>query len=273
MRETRPAGLLVRSILTLLMAGTTVIAGALPAPAQTPAEIADALHTSDLFRQEGAEDVDEQRVLEAVDEAETLGIDLEVVVLVEGQAENIAADVLDRLGAGTVVVFTAGSYGVASDDIGQDRLDEALDEAADELSGSDAARGVEALVAALAPSAGLPWGWIILGLVVVLVGVAIGGRWWDTKARAARQARRRERRRAKLAAEAGELANLVVDLSDKVELAGDAELSRRYRDAAASFRDAEATVEAAATMHDLDEAAGLLATLRAELSEIARSAR
>jgi hypothetical protein len=259
----------------LLVAMTVVLGSALPAlaqSAQSPAEIADALRTTDLYHEQDAEEVDEERVLEAVDEAERLGIDLEVVVLVEGGAENLAGDILDRLGAGTVVVFTAESYGVASEDVGQSRLDDALAEAADELSGPDAALGVEALVAALEPSAGRPWGWIIAGLVVVLVAVAVGGRWWDTKARAERQAARRERRRAELAAQAGELASQVVDLSDKVELADDPELSRRYRDAAASFREAEASVEAATGMHELDGVADRLAGLRAELSEIADAA-
>lgn len=94
----------------------------------------------------------------------------------------------------------------------------------------------------------------------------IGGRWWDSKVRDQRRARRIVRRKVVLAEKASALANDVLDLSDRVDLANDPTLSGRYRDAAADFREAESGIEQAQTMHDLDTVEAriddLVATMR-----------
>ncbi|MEE8491487.1 MAG: DUF6676 family protein, partial [Acidimicrobiia bacterium] len=116
----------------------------LSGPAWAQQEIADALRTDPVYVAPGAEDVDRASLQRSIDEAAASGIDLRVVILAEGNAEQTAESLKDELGA-TVLVFTPDAYFVSSD-VGQGRLGDALKSAADELGSLDTAAGVDALV-------------------------------------------------------------------------------------------------------------------------------
>ena len=148
---------------------------------------------------------------------------------------------------------------------GAGRLARALGAAGEALGGS-VEDGVEAFVDSLKPTDPFPWGTAVGVAIAALLLLAIGGRWWDSKARDQRRARRIVRRKVTLAAKASALANDVLDLFDRVDLANDPTLSGRYRDAAADFREAESGIEQAQTMHDLD-------TVEAQIDDLAATMR
>ncbi len=246
----------------------------LSSPAWAQQEIADALRTDPVYLASGAEDVDRASLLRSIDEAAVLGIDLKVVVLAGGNAEQTAELLKDELGA-TVLVFTPDAYFVSSDEVGQRRLEDALKSAADELGSLDTAAGVDALVRDLVAgtSGGISVGWVVFIGGVVLLVVGIGGRMWEVRTRASRQARRRERRRTELSLRAQATGGQVVELSDAVQLAESKEVSGRYARATAIFNDLDRELAGAASMKDLDGVAERLGEADSLLAEVRRAVR
>ncbi len=116
-------------------------------------------------------------------------------------------------------------------------------------------------------------------LTVVLVGgaillvVAVVGRIWERRTRSSRQARRRERRRTALSAKAQATGGEVVDLSDAVELAESKEVSNKYAQATAIFKDVDGELTGASTMNELDSVAERLEEADALLAEVREAVR
>ncbi len=241
-----------RYLAVALLAALVALAATVPAAAQAE-DAADALRNSPVYAAPGAEEVDLGALRATVEEARDAGIDLRVAVLASGNAEAIAVEIGSELRGATIVVFTRDSFGVASDEVAQGRLSDAMAAAADELSGPDAAAGLAALVDALEPGGGVPVGLIALGAILMLLAVGIGGRLWDVRTRERRQAKRRHRRQAELSARVGELGGRIVDLSDRVELAESDAARARYAEAVELFDSADRRIAAATTMHDLDD--------------------
>jgi hypothetical protein len=245
----------------------------LSGPAWAQQEIADALRTDPVYVASGAEDVDRASLQRSIEEAAASGIDLRVVILAEGNAEQTAESLKDELGA-TVLVFTPDAYFVSSD-VGRGRLGDALKSAADELGSLDTAAGVDALVRDLVAesSGGISVGWVVFIGGVVLLVVGVGGRMWEVRTRASRQAKRRERRRAELSLRAQATGGQVVELSDAVQLAESKEVSGRYVRATAIFNDLDRELAGAASMKDLDGVAERLGEADSLLAEVRRAVR
>ena len=242
-----------------------------PAFAQDTGSAIAALSEDSLYVEAGGDAVDESAIASAIGTADGLGVDLKVAVLASGNAEQLASTIAAGLDAATVLVFTPTSYGAFSDTLSQSRLDAALSDAADELSGPDVAEGTRAFAEALDPdrdSGGVSAGLVVVGIIGLLVIVGVGGRMWEVKTRDARQARRRDRRRAELTDRTRKLADRVLELSDPVELADDAALSKKYAEATARFDEAELAIAEAQTMHELDEVEERLAQANTLLDEI-----
>ncbi len=239
-----------------MLVGLLLLAAVTPALGQATGPAIAGLSEDPVYVEAGAEAVDESRLRSAIDTAAGYGIDLRIAVLAAGDdAEALASTIATELDPATVLVFTPTSYGVFSDDLSSGRLAEALADAEDALSGPDVADGATAFAEALDPdqdSGGVSAGLVVVGIVGLLVVVGVGGRLWDVKTRDARQARRRDRRRSQLMDRTRHIADHVLELSDPVELAEDAELSRKYAEAATRFDEAELEIASATTMHELD---------------------
>ncbi len=152
------------------------------------ADVVTGLRADPLYVEPGAEEVDRREVEAAIAAAADLDLDVRVAVLAAGDGEALANGLLADLPGTTVVVFTPVSYGVASGEVSQGRLTDALADAADELSGPDAAAGLAALVDALDTGSGVSRGLLVAAAVALLLVVAVAGRAWDSRARAPRPA-------------------------------------------------------------------------------------
>lgn len=252
--------------------GTLLAVVALAGPTWAQQEITDALATDPVYVESGA-DVDRSAVEQSVAEAASAGLDLKVVVLASGDAEQTANSVREALG-GTVLVFTPDAYFAASNEVSQGRLVDATTTAADELGSLDTAAGVAAFVDALeGGSGGVSFLAVALVGAAILLVVAVVGRIWERKTRASRQARRRERRRTALSAKAQATGGVVVDLSDAVELAESKDVSSKYAQATAIFKDLDGELAGAATMNELDSVAERLEEADALLAEVREAVR
>ena len=260
--------------IALMAAAMLLLVGGAPALAQDTGSATAALGEDSLYLEPGAETVDESAMLSAIDTARDNGVDLRVAVLASGADANaLAATIAAGLDPATVLVFTPDAYGVFSDELSQNRLDDVLADADDELSGPDAVAGAAAFADALDSGGGVSAGLVVAGLVALLVVVGVGGRLWEVRTRDARQARRRDQRRAELMDRTRRLADQILDLSDPVELAEDAALSGKYAAATARFDEAELAIAGAGTMHELDEVEHRLGEAGALLSEVRTSLR
>jgi len=231
-----------------------LLASIAPALAQETGPAVATLAEESFYVEAGVDPGSVSTLLAAVDTAADHDVDLRIAVFAgTGDAQSLASEIAAGLGSGTVLVFTSDSYGVFSNDVSQGRLDDALSAAEDELSGSVAATGAAAFADGLNPdSGGVSAGLIAIGVVLLLVVVGVGGRIWDVKTRDVRQARRRDRRRAELMDRTRLIADRVLELSDPVELAEDASLSKAYAEATTRFDEAELAIAEATTMHELD---------------------
>jgi hypothetical protein len=133
-----------------------------------------------------------------------------------------------------VLVFSPAEYGVASDELSQSDLDDALDEAAGALGGADVAGGVAAFIDATRP-ASLNWPLLIGGAVLVLIVVGVAGRVVERRATTRRRAKALQRRWRQLGDRADALAYPILELETKVDLAGRRDLAVRYGSAANRF--------------------------------------
>ncbi len=244
-----------------------------PAFAQEPGPAVTTLADESFYVEPGVDPGSVSTLLGAVETAAEHGVDLRIAVFAgAGDAQGLASNIAAGLGSGTVLVFTSDSYGVFSNEVSQERLDDALASAEDELSGSVAATGAAAFADGLDPdSGGISAGIIAVGVVLLLAVVGVGGRIWDVKTRDARQAKRRDRRRTELMDRTRRIADRVLELSDPVELAEDRSLSKQYAEATTRFDEAELAIAEATTMHELDAVEARLAEADALLEQITAS--
>lgn len=227
-----PRGHLGRFVLILMAVMAVVITPSL-ALAATPDEAVAGI-ASGVYVEPGAEDVDTTRLREVIADATDADLDLTVIVLAEAtDAVAFAGAVNDRV-PGTVLVFTPDAYGVASTELAQATLDNALDDAADDLSSPDIVGGVEAFVDEASPSS-TNWGLIVVLGVLVVAIIGIGGRVIERRATRGRREAALRKQWAQLEARADLLASPVLDLSTRVELAESDALAERYRLAAGRY--------------------------------------
>jgi hypothetical protein len=259
-----------RLIVTLLLFGVAVTAP--PASAATPDEVADALDGG-VYVASDAETVDAGRLRDLVTEAAADGLEVRVVVLgaADGGGDSIAfAEAVAERAGGTVLVFSPTEYGVSSVELSQPDLGDALDEAAGALGGPDIADGVAAFIDATRPRA-FNWPLLIGGTVLVLVVVGVAGRVVESRATTRRRTRALDRKWRELGARADALADPILELETKVDLAGREDVATRYGSAANHFGELRRRLDGppeAAAVDDLD---ARLSALEMTFAEIRRT--
>ena len=259
-----------RLTVTLLL--LVIAISAQPAAAVTPDEAAGALDGG-VYVASDAETVDAGRLRELVADAGADGLELRVVVLGASDAgvDTVAfAETVSDLAGGTVLVFSPAEYGVASDELSQPDLDDALDEAAAALGGPDVAGGVAAFIDAAQPTS-FNWPLLIGGAVLVLVVVGVSGRIIERRATAGRRARALGRKWRELGARADALADPILELETKVDLAGREDVAARYGSAANHFAEVQRRLDGPPDATVVDELDGQLTALEGTFAEVRRA--
>ncbi len=228
--------------------------------AAQPVDVAPVLVAQGFFIEDGS-DADRNAVEDAVAEARFAGGNLSIAVLAiepPGGATIFAENTLNEMGGtGTVFVVAPETAGWASegDIYTREQLDEATDVSLDGSSDTDV---VELFVATLigepvggaepGGGGGLPWGWILLLIIVAGVAFIL----WRTSRSSKREAERSiEDARAEVKKRLDDVANDIIDLEDEITASTDPAARVLYESATAAYADALDTYEGAATPQEL----------------------
>lgn len=245
-----------------------VVVFAVPAVATTPDEV---IFEGGVFVAPDAADVEAGELRVLVDEAESLDLELRIVVLGDeevdapGFAESVAA-----VSGGTVLVFTDTAYGAFSADLSQDEMDAALTSAGGELAGADVAEGVEAFIEG-ATHEGTNWGLVTAGVVLLVLVVGIGGRYYERRLSGSRRQRALTREHTKLIKRADLLADPMIELSTKVDLSDSPEAAERYREASELYARIRSDLDLAPATDLVDSVASNLDKLDDKLRDVEMS--
>ncbi len=180
---------------------------------------------------------------QALDDA---SIPIYLVVLAGDPGEDpslTAQRIAELFGSGTFVVRTPDFIGVYSVDYDDGTVEQALGATLDRWRESNA-DGIKALDRELTGTGAFPFGLVLAGAVLLLVGWAVlRGR------RAAQKAgeRRTAERRVALGEQADDVANDILALSDRIQVADDHEATQHYRDANAIFSETQDAIAAASS--------------------------
>ena len=272
----RPLALLALTGLLLLVAA--------PAGAQTPDQVAARVQDTGYWIDSGLP-ASEARISAAVSRAGNGGVRLFVVLLADdppGGPTTFADAVLDRVGDGTVLVISATGSGMASWDLDQARVEQALD-AGYATSGGD----VEFVDAVAAFLTGAPvdpgaddgdtgsGGGSKTGLIVMLVlvgGLVLLVVWAvrrQSKGAAQSKARAVEEARREIKAQLDATANTILEITDKVSLSDSREDNQYLEQAGRTFTEASEGYEAAADLVRLEEISDRLDEARWQLDAAA----
>ena len=249
--------------------------------AASPAEVAPVLDAQAYFVETGS-NADPSAVEAAVQEARFEGGDLSVAVLAvepPGGATVFAENTLDGMGS-TGTVYTVGPETVGWASEGDIYTREQLDDATDaSLDGGSDTEVVELFVATLIDEpvgaaepgggGGLPWGWIIL-FVVVAGGAFLYWRMRQSSKRS--EASAIESARAEVKKRLDDVANDIIDLEDDVAGSSIAAVpvlyesaTEAYSKALKDYERAESPTELMTTAEELDQAIWQLDSVEALL--------
>lgn len=276
---------MTRRLALLFSLSAVLLAVALPAAAQTPDQVAAEVRDRGYWI-DPALPADEARISAAVAAAGNAGVRLFVVLLDEdpaGGPTTFADALLDRLGDGSVLVLSATGEGMASWDLDQGQIDEALD--AGYAAGGGDAGYVDAVVASLTgesvntgggtedggeTAGGGKTGLIVLlavvGGLVLLVVWAVRR---QGKATAASRRRSIEEARREIKAQLDAMANTILEISDKVSLSNSREDNQYLEQASRVFTEASEGYEAATDPARLEEISDRLDEARWQLDAAA----
>jgi len=279
---------MTRRLLVLLSLSVALLAVALPAAAQTPAQVAAEVADRGYWIDEGLP-VEESRISAAVTAAGNAGVRLMVVLLSgdpAGGATTFADAVLDRVGNGTVLVLSAGQEGmVSSGEFTQAQIEEALGAGYD-AGGGDAGY-VNAVVASLSDAQVDPGngggtdngdaagGSSKTGLIVLLVlvgGLVLAVVWAvrrQGKATKAGRQRSLEEARREIKSQLDAMANTILEISDKVSLSDSREDNQYLEQAGKTYTDASEAYETATDLARLEEISDRLDEARWQLDAAA----
>jgi hypothetical protein len=273
-RGSRVLAVIRRSALLCAAVAAVWLAASPAALAQTPDEAAAAVRDRGFYVEPGA-DVDTARISDAIASASEDGIRLFVVLLDEdppGGAATFAGAVLDRLGGGTVLVLSASDLGMESTEFDAADLEDALDAGLDAgVTDADIVEGVAASLAGEGRSgggsrAGL---FILLGIVAVLIGLV----WWAIRRQRTAAARSEEKlieeARAEIKSQLDAMANLILEISDRVSASDTKEDNRYLEEAGATYGTALEEYEGATDLHGLEELSDRLDEARWQLDAAA----
>jgi len=259
-----------RAVMAVAWAILTWSFAALPALAQSTAtvsvdQIGDELEFRHYYIEEGAPIT--------VNEMESLigaHPDLYFVGLAEqpvSGADQLAADLLDVVGAGTVVVLSPDEVGAVSSEFDDAALSSALDAmvAAEEAYSVEFDQFAGALPGAGPPTAeegGFPWLAVIAIGIVGLIGFTL---WRSGRRQKEAQSSRLEEARTEIRLQMDVIADQIVKLADDPRTEKSPEALAHYRAASDTFAQAESRLAAAMTLAGWEDLSDDLDRARWEL--------
>ena len=270
-----------RSLATLLTILVLVVS--VPALAQTADDVATELELRGYYIGAGA-DISINEMEELVDQHEGFGF-VALGPTPDGGADLLADDLLDAAPSlETIVVLTADEAGAASAIHDDDALDAAFDEAFASTGDSylrDFQQVANALGSAGGPvvtvpgqattpgpvpesaGAGIPVFWLVAIGVVAYFGYRM---WQNNRDDEGAVGRRFAEAKGEIEAQVAVVANQILELSDRPDLAANASATEHYRRAAEIFGSTEARLLEAATAASLEALADDLDDARWELA-------
>jgi hypothetical protein len=249
-----------------------LLAIALPASAQSEDEILDALELRGYYLDSGVDaSIDQMEgLVSRYPGIHFVALDSEA----PAGADLLAADLLDALGRGTVVVLTPEEVGAVSFEHSDEDLGAALDAVvATEASTypEDFAEFAGTLTGEIAPppteepesGGGFPTVLVLVG--VGLVGLVGFGLYRSNRQQQETRAGRLEEARAEIRQQMDVVAGQIVALADDARVEENAEARQHYRAASETFQQAEDRLKAAANLVQLEDLSDDLDRARWEL--------
>lgn len=281
----------MRRITLFFAIASTLWVVAVPASAQsTVDEIAADVAVDGLYVESGLS-ADISSLNAAITRAGNNGVRLMVVLLDRdpgGGAVAFADAILDRVPAGTVLVLSATSEGIASSEFDKSLLDEAIDRGFAAASNAPSGQGDEAYVSAVVDtltgtnpgttpttrpasssgggSSGLIIMLVIVGGMVLLVWFAI--RKGKTSAMQS-QEKQVAAAKAEIRAQLDAMANTILEITDMVNATAPNEDDTYLRQASATFTEADEAFPAAADLRALEALSDRLDEARWQLDAAA----
>ena len=236
-------------------------------------DVVQALETDGYYVEPGSEPVDTGQLAQVVSNSD---VGLRPVILADPAAdgeEQLADDILNDLGTGTVVVVSPSSLGVSTDQADDAQVEAALDRADEQTdSVTDLVGYLQAFDQALvATDRGVLGGRLVPIVLIVLlaVGVVMVISRTRRRRRAAEQHERALREaRDEVGAQISAVADRIVDLHGRVELAGEGEASRLYAAASETYTDAQRSLEQSTSPSELERVTDQLDRARWQLESV-----
>jgi len=250
---------------TLIGVVIGLLAVVLPAFGQSIEEIADEVESRRYFIAQGAPiSINEMEALV------TSHPDFHFVALTETPGtgtDGLAAELLDRIGTGTVVVLSPDELGVVSSQYDDATLGQALEVvlADEDPYAVEFDQFAAALTGADSPataSGGFPWLAVFAIGIVGLVGFTV---WRGGRRQKEAQASRLEEARTEIRHQMDVIADQIVKLADDPRTERSPEALTHYRAASETFAEAESRLVAAATLDALEDLSDDLDRARWEL--------
>jgi uncharacterized protein DUF6676 len=241
-----------RALSGALVAVVALAAPVLPAIGQTVPEIGDGLAFRRYYIADGAPiTVNEMEQLVAAHP------DVYFVALNENPAvgtDEVAAELLDVVGSGTVVVLSPDEVGAVSTVYDETTVGRALDVLVEEedsffVEFDQFAGGLPGAGNSTEEASGFPWFPVVLAVVVGLIGFTI---WRSSRRQKTAQASRLEEARAEIRHQMDVIADQIVKLADDPRADQKPEALAHYRTASETFSGAEGRLAAATTLDALE---------------------
>jgi 8-oxo-dGTP pyrophosphatase MutT (NUDIX family) len=236
-------------------------------------DVVQALEADGYYVEPGSEPVDEGQLAQLVSESD---IGLRPVILADAAVDGeqqLADDILNDLGTGTVVVVSPSSIGVSTDRADDAQVEAALDRADEQTdSVTDLVGYLQAFDRTLLGADRSVLGGRILPIaliVLLVVGVVMVIRRMRRRRQAAEQHERALREaREEVGAQISAVADRIVDLHSRVELAGEGEASRLYSAASETYTEAQRSLEQSTSPVELERVSDQLDGARWQLESV-----
>ena len=195
------------------------------------------------------------------DELEALVDRFEAVYFVglgsETDADAIADDLLNLIGAGTIVVLTPTEIGAVSTEYDDSEIDAALDETVatgGSSYGEDFTEFASSLTGTVAtPSGGGGFNVVPLLVVVGIVGLVGFFMWRGSAERKQAKEKLFTEAQAEIRQQMDVIATEIVELADDPRVADNETATKHYREASETFRQAESRLAAASSLDEFED--------------------
>jgi hypothetical protein len=251
-------------------------------------EVAAEVEAEGFYIEPGGEDVDTEALRDGLDQVSTRVLPVLLADEPPGGEQAFAEDVLANLQEdGTVLVISPSAVQVVSSEADDGQVDEALSLADDEVRFDTAGAGEIATAFAAAfdevvresggattsdDGGGLRTGALLLAVGLGVVGVVTFAGWrWRERRRREQSERLLTEAREEVRGQISALAEQILQLSDRVELAGNAEASGLFSDATAAYGQAQQELERVKAPQELERISDELDHARWQLEAVAAS--